>query len=126
MAGLESRPEPEGEGKKIFEVVKIPSGEGFSYMVYFPTQEEAAQAISDFWQVRVGSETIVRGIKSGMLQPSDPRHTITYGDRTRITPANSTEQEKHPGKPFRVWFNGNEGAITSRGEAALRYLGFIE
>ena len=84
------------ESAKKFEVEKVRAGDGFSYMVYFLTEAEAAQAIIDFWQGRVGSENVVQGIKSGMLDPKNPRHTITHGDRTRISPVNSFEKEKYP------------------------------
>jgi hypothetical protein len=114
------------EADKKFEVENVESRDGFSYRVYFPSEEAAVQAIIDFWNSRVGSESAVRGIKSGMLNPRNPKHTITFGDRTRLGALAESDQQKHPGMTYTVWFNGNEGAITRQGAAALRYLGFIE
>ena len=123
MAEFES---PEITKMHRFEVEKIPAGEGFSYVVYFPTEDDAAKAITDFWSSRLGSEMTVRGIQSGMLNPKNPKHIITSGDRTRINTADSVEQQKHPGMTYKVWFNGNEGAISSRGKNALIRIGFVE
>ncbi len=50
----------------------------------------------------------VRGLRSGMLDPLNPKHAITSGDRTRIIVLTANDLKQHPGMTYSVWFNGNE------------------
>ncbi len=109
---------------KNFTVEKYPTGNGFLYELYFNTQDDASQAVKDFWDTREGSELIRQGLQSGMLQPF--KHQITSGDRTHPRKANASDLQKHPGKTFVVQINGNTEALSPKGEAALKKLGFIE
>jgi len=110
-----------------FEVVKYLVEGGANYVIYFPTEQEAAKAIRDFWDNRSGSDFSQTALKSGMFIPIK-HSTYTEGDRTRSTmlTSGSSEIKEHPGMLYKVEFNGNEGAIRFRGEETLRKLGFIE
>ena len=116
--------EPNKDSEKSFGVEKYPVRNGFIYELYFATEAEAEEAIKAFWNAREGSEVVQRGLQSGMLKPSE--HEITGGDRTFSRNALSRDLVKHPDKPCIVQFNGNTEALSPKGEAALRQLGFIE
>jgi hypothetical protein len=69
------------ENPKKFEVIKYPAEGGFRYVIYFPTEQAAAQAITDFWNNRMQSTFAPNALKSGMFVPI--KHpTYTEGDRT--------------------------------------------
>jgi len=113
--------EPEKGKPSNFTFEKEPSGEGFIYHFYFATQEEAEKAIRDFWSAYEGGEGMVEGLESGMLDPW--KHEINCGDKTL---AGKSSAEKDSERPFKVLFIGNTRALSPRGEAALRKIGFIE
>jgi len=126
MSDPESEMDHSAETERLKpEVVKYPSEGGFRYVIYFPTEEDAAKAIRDFWEARSKSGMIQSGLKSGMLVPIK-HEAITSGDRTHSYLLRSAAQKEHPGMQYMVEFNGNEGAIRPEGEEALRKLGFIE
>ena len=118
--------EPEIPETLNFAVERIPVRGGFRYDIYFETEEEAAKAVETYWNLReVGKlPTMSRSIKSGMLKPTE--HDLTAAGRTAPRKPTTRDLEKHPDKKFIVNFNGNEGALSKEGEAALRKLGFIE
>jgi hypothetical protein len=116
---------PEINPERKFEVVKYPAEDGFRYIIYFPTEQAAAQAIIDFWNARKGSTFASNHLSAGKFIPIK-HDTYTEGDRTHSYKLYSSEKEKHPGMEYKVEFNGNEGAIKIQGEEALRSLGLID
>ncbi|MBX4191496.1 MAG: hypothetical protein KW804_01705 [Candidatus Doudnabacteria bacterium] len=107
------------------EVVKIPVSDGFKYLIYFSTEQEANQAVTDFWNKRSGTESgTISGLQRGMLKAT--KHQITSGDRTDPKKLSEAEQREHPGMLYRVEFNGNTDALNESGTEALRGLGLIE
>ena len=119
LDALKADLEKQEETKFVLEKEK--SGKGFIYDFYFVTQEEAEAAVRDFWNAYEGGGSIREGLESGMLDAF--KHEITGGDRT--SPGKSYSK-KYSERPFRVQFNGNTKALSSRGEDALRRIGLIE
>lgn len=106
-----------------FEVIEVDHAKGPSYIIYFNTEENAAQAVKDFW-LTYSDGRMKSNFDSGMFKPTE--HAITKGPRTQpIEHLSQSEQEKHPGKNFAIHFNGNTGALQPEAIEILRGLGYI-